>query len=169
MRRLTPLLSGTMLVVGIALVALGLKDSVTRSVPLASFAESGVQVDLSVEQSARGQDTLVARYTPLRAHFHVYSKDLPPNGLDGMGRPTRLDVLSGFQIMGELTADQPVETQEIEALNAIFPVYPDGPVALRLPVKGEGVGQIKVSYMACSSSFGCLPPTERILTITLRH
>lgn len=167
MRRIIALILVTSIIAGTIVAILAWRREVVTSFPLSSFSESGVQVDLYVERSDQGQDVLVARYTPLREHFHVFSKDLAPDGIDGMGRPTRLDVVNGFQATGELVADQPVQIQQIEGLPEVFPVYPDGPVTLRLPIKGEGSGQITVSYMSCSSNFGCLPPTEKTLVITL--
>ena len=135
--------------------------------PLASFSQSGVQVDVGLVAQKDGDFVLLARYTPLQANFHVYSKDLPANGLDGMGRPTRLEPISGLQITGNLNADATVIDQHISGLTEVFPVYPDGPVTLSLPVKFNAPSAVvKVSYMACSSDFGCLPPTEN--TVILR-
>jgi hypothetical protein len=135
---------------------------------LADFSQSGVQVELSLEQSSDAPCVLAARYSPLEAHFHVYSKDLPADGVDGVGRPTRLDIVSGLTAAGELTADATTSDLKTQGIDVILPVYPDAPVTLRLPVKvtGDGNAQVTLSYMACSAAV-CLPPTSRTLDINL--
>ena len=159
------LLSGLVaivLAIGIALL--------NRTPETRTFTASDVQVAVGLTRdSTTGALTLSARYMPTRAGFHVYSKDLPLHGLDGLGRPTRLDPLSGLTASGDLVADQPVIMQSIDGLTEIFPVYPDGAITLRLPVTatGSGLASVKVSYMACSSTFGCLAPTEQIVTLAV--
>ena len=156
--------------IGIAgvLAAYKLSSQVVSSADLSEFSASGVQVDLSVEQTNNGACVLAAQYTPLREHFHVYSKDLPANGIDGLGRPTRLDIVSGLISEGALTASAEPIDLKTEGLDEILPVYPDGAVTLRLPVKvlKAGNAQVKVSYMACST-FACLDPTTKILDVDL--
>jgi hypothetical protein len=136
--------------------------------PLGDFSESDVQVDLWLEQGGAAPCVLAARYTPLREHFHVYSIDLPPDGVNGVGRPTRLDIVSGLAADGDLTADATPSDFKTEGTDEILPVYPEGPVTLRLAVKvtGDGNAQVTVSYMACSA-FLCLPPTTKMLDINL--
>ncbi len=152
-------------------VLLGLvlsRSSATAVTLLDSFSESGVQVDLALEQSGGGLCSLSARYTPLLERFHVYSKDLPPNGVNGLGRPTRLDIVTGLAAAGELSASEATIDLRIETLDEVFPVYPDGPVTLRLPVwvTGDGNAQIQIVYMTCSTS-SCLAPMSKTLNIHL--
>jgi hypothetical protein len=156
-------------VLGVAIAALWRSRS-TLVARLGGFSASGVQVDLSLEQNATAPCVLAARYTPLEAHFHVYSKDLPPDGVNGAGRPTRLDIISGLVAAGELTTDAATNDFKTQGIAEVLPVYPDGPVTLRLPVKatGDGSARVKVSYMACSAVV-CLPPVVKTLDIHLNQ
>ena len=154
----------------VVVLILGLSSAKLVTVtPLAEFSKSGVQVDLSLEQAGAAPCVLTARYTPLREHFHVYSKDLPPDGINGLGRPTRLDIVSGLSPAGELTADATTSDFQTQGLDEVLPVYPDGPLTLRLPVSvtGDGNAQVTVSYMACSA-ITCLPPTAETLDINVK-
>ncbi|HET9223182.1 MAG TPA: protein-disulfide reductase DsbD domain-containing protein [Roseiflexaceae bacterium] len=142
---------------------------------LATLTENGVQVDLALEQDGNGTAVLAGTYTPLDAHVHVYSKDLPRNGINGAGRPTLLElpVQPQIQSIGLLTASQPVILDRFATLNTAFPVYPDGPVTLRLPIALAASGEpasitVQITYMACSSTGFCLPPVEnKPLTLAL--
>ena len=99
--------------------------------------------------------------------YHVYSKDLPIEGIDGIGRPTLLELSKHEAIsgLGKLTADKKVHNLT-SPLNADgFPVYPDGPVTLTLPfsLKAESNATVeveaKITYMACTKT-SCNPPVE---------
>lgn len=143
---------------------------------LASFRESGVEVALTLERDHADHAILAGTFTPLESGSHVYSIDLPQAGIDGAGRPTRLDIPLGqiVSAAGRVLADQPVELRVFDGFSSAFPVYPDGAVTLRLPIVGlhdSGVADVRVSvsYMACSSRGYCLPPVEnRLVTIHLR-
>jgi len=68
----------------------------------------------------------------------------------------------GLTLLGEAIADRPVELDRIDALGAALPIYPAGPVTLRVPVSlPRGLPSVPalvdVSYMACGPK-GCLPP-----------
>jgi len=145
-----------------------------RSRPLISalvgFAESGVEVKLSLEQNGLAPCVLAAQYTPLMEHFHLYDKDLSPNGIQGQGRPTRLDIVNGLVATGNLTADVATTDFTTMGSDVVLPVYPDGPVTLRLPISvaGDGNAQVKVSYMACSGA-SCLLATAKTLGINLNQ
>jgi Disulphide bond corrector protein DsbC len=142
---------------------------------LTTFTENGVRVDLALEQDADGAAILTGTYTPLDAHVHVYSKDLPRNGINGAGRPTLLELPKQPQVqsIGPLTANQPVILDRFTTLNTAFPVYPDGSVTVRLPIALAAGGEaapitVRITYMACSSTGFCLPPVENEpLTLTL--
>jgi hypothetical protein len=62
---------------------------------------------------------------------------------------------------GPAAADQPSTSLYVPALAVTFPVYPDGPVTLRVPVarvpSGGHDAILSVTYMACSGRT-CLPP-----------
>ena len=48
---------------------------------LASFTENGVTVAIALENDSSGQAWLVGTFTPVQEHFHLYSKDLPKDGI----------------------------------------------------------------------------------------
>jgi hypothetical protein len=134
---------------------------------LSAFTEHGVHVDIALEQDANGRFLLASTYTPVDAHMHLYSIDLPRDGLNGAGRPTlvELPAQSGVHSIGQLTADKPVILDPFPTLNTVFPIYPDGSVTLRLPIALETHDTqldmtVHVTYMACSSAGFCLAPVE---------
>jgi hypothetical protein len=137
---------------------------------LASFVDSGVAVEIGVQREVSGSIWLAGRFSPDRAGFHLYSKDLPREGIEGLGYPTVLGITTpgALQSSGPLTADKQVIIQRIEILNQSFPIYPDGPVTLRMPVRlasdETAPTELSISYMACSPGT-CLPPVidKRIL------
>lgn len=139
----------------------------TRYEALSAFTENGVHVDITLEQDANGTFLLASTYIPIDAHTHLYSTDLPRDGLNGAGRPTlvELPAQSGVHRIGQLTADKPEILDPFPTLNIAFPIYPDGPVTLRLPIALETHDtqldmSVNVTYMACSSTGFCLPPVE---------
>jgi hypothetical protein len=142
---------------------------------LTTVTEHGVRVDLALDRDPTGRVWLAATYTPTEPGAHLYSKDLPANGIDGLGRPTLLALVapSALTPTGALVADRPVESDRIDVLNLTFPVYPAGPVTLRMPVDLPPAGsatraEVSISYMACGPK-GCLPPVEnKHVTIDVR-
>lgn len=149
-------------------------SSVTVS-PLGGLTKNGVDVQLNLEQNQDGQTVIAATYRPLEPLFHVYSKDLPPTGIDGIGRPTRLEIVSGpLEAIGELQADVPPLQKQFAGFDTPFPIYPDGPVTLRLPVNlhevtpTDNIAEFSVSYVACSSKGVCLLPVfSQSISVTL--
>lgn len=102
-----------------------------------------------------------ATFRPDRAGFHLYSLDLPPAGVQGLGIPTVVAVRGRLHATGKPAADVPVRALRIDELNVELPVYPDGPVTVTLPVRatGEGPAEVVVTYGACSENT-CLPPVR---------
>ena len=140
---------------------------------LSSFTENGVRVDVVLERDSRGQAWLASTFAPLNPGTYLYGKDLPPGGLDGIGRPTRLSIVpsAGLVPSGPLVANRPVLADRIDLLQQTFPVYPAGPVTLRLPVTlradaRTAHAEVSVSYMGCGSK-GCLPPVQRTLAVVV--
>lgn len=116
-----------------------------------------------------GTAILIARFVPPPPEgsaFHLYSKDLPRQGIDGMGRPTLLEIPPGQPLaaIGELSANAAVKDKEV--LDWVFPLYEAGPVELRLPVRlpaGDGAPidlALWVTYMTCNDEL-CLAPVDR--------
>lgn len=147
----------------------------TKTQPLATFTENEVRVDIALEKIPSGQMLLVGTFTPKQEHFHLYSKDFPREGIDGIGRPTLVEITSEdvLQPIGALIANQASHDFYSEELKQSFPVYPDGAVILSLPVKLVSNGnnatlpiELSVTYLACGNGV-CLPPVidKRITAI----
>ena len=129
--------------------------------PLASFTENGVSVDIALEMDGSVSIYLAATFTP-EAGWHLYAMDIPGEGVDGLGRPTLLELTpaSKMQAIGELM--ESVESEPMPDEPETLRIYPEGSVTLRLPVAlpdGDGWvdDQVSISYMACSG-FACRPP-----------
>ena len=140
--------------------------------PLASFSESSVDVSIALEQDPSGQFFLAATFTPVQDGLHLYSKDLPLEGQDDLGRPTLLELVHGsaLQAAGELTADVEPVIDPNDAYG--LPLYPAGPVTLRLPVNlPEGDGwvddQVSVTFMACTGLACRAPVIGKIIDIKI--
>jgi hypothetical protein len=141
--------------------ARGSKLAPGKPLPLASVTENSVEVSISLGQESNGRIFLAATFSPTEAGYHLYSKNIPRNGINGLGRPTLLELTpeSKMQAMGELMVSLPEETQI--GLDGLM-TYPAGPVTLRmevgLPAGDDWVEDvISVTYMACSD-VSCLPP-----------
>lgn len=112
-----------------------------------------------------GTAVLRARFVPPDG-FYLYSKDLSMRGVDGMGRPTLIEIADGQPI----SALGPPETESVasdkQVLDWVFPLYDAGPVTLRLPIAlpagdGDPVSvTVWLSYMTCDDDT-CLRPVER--------
>lgn len=124
------------------------------------FNENGVTVRLSVSDWDSSRGTLVATFTPDEAGFHLYSTALPAAGVEGVGRPTRVAATGALAGAGAITADAAVKEIHVEGVRAAVPVYPDGPVTTRLPIRAAAPGgaTLLVSYASCSTTQGCTIP-----------
>ena len=132
---------------------------------LAAFVKNGVQVNIALEIDNYGQWIIAVTYRPLQEGFHLYSKDFPQSGIDGVGRPTWFKVLSPqVEAVSELVADAPAQSYDIPGFDEPFLMYPVGPVTLRqvieLPPANNLSNHLKLSigYMICSENGVCLPP-----------
>jgi hypothetical protein len=134
-------------------------------VTLAEFTESYVHVLLELERTDDGQAILLATFTPTEADAHLYSKDLPREGINGLGRPTLLELPQDalMQAVGALQDSVPAETDPACSETPSLPLYPAGAVTLSLPVSLPSAGgklvndQVLVTYMACTET-GCHAP-----------
>ncbi|SRR5258706_5203378 len=141
---------------------------------LTEFVKNGVRVAVALESDERGQLILRATFTP-DAGFHLYGKDLAENGVNGIGVPTRLELVnsSSLQAAGPVFSNISPHDLRVESLGITLPVYPEGPVTLRLPVElpsrtRDVAAQIAVSYMACSTDGVCkIPVKKKILGIKI--
>ena len=141
---------------------------------LATFTERGVQVSLSLDRDRSGGLWLSGVFSPLAASTHLYSSDLPAEGIQGLGRPTRLALAPGSSLKaaGPLVADRVVIQDRIDELKVSLPVYPAGAVTVRMPVvvadRSAATATVLVSYMACGPH-GCLAPViDRRVPIDIR-
>lgn len=140
---------------------------------LAAFTERQVAVAIALEVDTAGHAVILATFTPQRAGDHLYSKDLPRTGIDGIGRPTIVEVVSSDALVqtGPLTADRLPTSLYVPTLATSFPVYPDGPVTLRMPVarvpRGPGQAILSVTYMACSGRTCCPPVVDKRVPVSL--
>ena len=145
-------------VVGVVLTSLALAPV------SASLEESGVRVEVTYTGAERGE--VVAVFRPLDAGFHLYGPGLPRDGIDGAGRPTLLEVPAGsaWSSTGAVHAEPATTLQSLPSFDRPFPIFPDGPVTLRLPVERTASAAhdaeliVSVTYMACSSRGLCLAP-----------
>lgn len=142
-----------------------------ESIALASFSENYVDVHIYLERNSTGKYFLSATFTPPDG-YHLYSKDIPLMGADGLGRPTLLELTSAsrMEAMGELIESVAAQEPDFEP-KELF-VYPTGPVTLSLPVQlpsGDDWvdDQLKITYMACSA-VQCKPPVMgKIVSVRL--
>jgi thiol-disulfide isomerase/thioredoxin len=136
-----------------------------RVADLAAFTERGVRVSLHLERDRSGGLWLAGVFAPTSADTHLYATELPAEGIDGLGRPTSIVIAPGsaLRATGRSVADRPIVNDVIEGLDTVLPVYPPGPVTLRLPVaRGDGAADrtdVVVGYMACGPR-GCLAPVQ---------
>ena len=88
----------------------------SQSVALASFIENYVEVSIYLEDDSAGNYFLSATFTPPDG-YHLYSKDIPLMGANGLGRPTLLELTSDSRMkaIGEL-----VESGILSVKNSIF-------------------------------------------------
>ncbi|MFD9727690.1 hypothetical protein [Streptomyces sp. NPDC059072] len=130
--------------------------------PTTRFTENGVTVTLTVSDWHAPNGTLTAVFTPEGKGFHLYSTDLPAAGIEGVGRPTAVDVTGVLRADGKLTASADVRTINVPGVEAPVPVYPDGPVTTKLPIRADGNGEATVllGYASCSSKEGCTIPVS---------
>jgi hypothetical protein len=162
---------GLPLFLGAVLIAAALASCTAaprETISLASFTENYVEVSILLEHDSRGNCLLSATFTPPDG-YHLYSKDIPVAGIDGLGKPTLLELTANSQItaIGELMESAKAQEPEFEPKELL--VYPSGPVTLSLPVElpsGDGwiEEELQVTYMACSGK-QCKPPVvaKRVL------
>ena len=138
-------------------------------IQLASFSENDVSVAISLNNTSAGHYFLSATFTPPDG-YHLYSKDIPVHGINGVGRPTLLELIAESQTkaLGGLADNVPPEKFYFE--HNEFQVYPLGAVTLSLPVElppGHRwvSDKLKITFMACSSTLCKAPVEGKIVTI----
>ena len=139
-----------------------LKD---QTLQLANVTENKVQVNITLSNSKNGQVLLSATFTPQNPGAHLYSKEIPRDGVEGLGRPTLLELAnnSALKANGELIESVASEPPPFEPKELL--VYPVGPVTLSQPVllpEGNNWTNdvVLVTYMACDEQ-GCRAPVQQ--------
>ena len=136
-----------------------------QTLQLATSAENKVEVSIALTRDEDGQFILYATFTPQLLNMHLYSKEIPLNGVDGLGCPTLLELAEGSTLKanGELT-ENVLSSQAFLDPNGLL-LYPAGPVTLSLPVLlPDGNNwvndEVIVTYMACDDK-GCRAPVQQ--------
>ena len=134
------------------------------------FAKNGVSVVLSLERSGSSSAaTIVGIFTPDPNHpqpLHLYGLSLPVGGA-GIATRIALPADSALSVRGPLTADQ--TTHDLAGL----PVFPEGPVTLRLPVHLPSGNDpslaltVLVDYLACTRDSCLIPVLRGKVTLTV--
>ncbi len=168
---------GFLIIIFYVLVSCGLTSPLpqVKSYELHTFSEHSVEVAINLVIDETNQSTLVATYAPIDPTLHLYGKDMPMTGIDGAGRPTRLELVAGpVESGGELKANVRPTDRYFKGFEQPFPLYPDGPVTLKLPIKLLAINaeayklHLSVTYMACSDDGGCKPPvTDKQIAVVL--
>ncbi|HKV98642.1 MAG TPA: thioredoxin family protein [Vicinamibacterales bacterium] len=132
---------------------------------LETFTEHGVRVEITYDHDIFGLNWLSARFMPTAAGFQLYGSSLAKGGVNGAGRPTRFDLTSpgGVRTRGQTFESADATPERVEILKQTFPMYPAGPVVLRIPITrpepSASKTEVSITYMACGPT-GCLPPVE---------
>ncbi len=127
---------------------------------MAEFTENYVNVSITLESDDQGEALLLATFTPTEQDTHLYSMELPKEGINGLGRPTLIELPPGarMQPMGDLHESVASDIDESTLNLPALPVYPAGAVTLSLPVllpetDAEWVSDaVIITYMACTSN-----------------
>ena len=132
-----------------------------EAVLVASLSENYVDVSIHVALDMEGKYFLTARFTPPEG-YHLYSKDIPITGIDGLGRPTLLELTSNSTTKATGTLIEDIKSEVPDYGPRELLVYPAGAVTLSLPVElppGDDwiEDELQVTFMACSAS-QCKPP-----------
>jgi len=143
----------------------------SEPISLALFTENYVEVSIYLEGDSAGNYFLSAKFTPPEG-YHLYSKDIPITGVNGLGRPTLLELTidSQMKAIGELTESMKAQKPDFEPKELL--VYPLGAVTLSLPVELPSGNSwvddtIKVTFMACSASQCKSPVVGKIVSIRI--
>lgn len=150
--------------VAAAFLAIGCAGCVTGQPPAGPsgrFSDGGVTVVAVLTAEPDGTGYVRVTFSPQRPGYHLYSINLPPGGVNGLGIPTVVTVRDGLRVTGSPTADVPASSLRVEELDVDLPVYPARPVTVTVPVGRTGSRplEVLVTYGACSATT-CLPPVR---------
>jgi hypothetical protein len=141
------------------------------SLLLASYTENDVDVSIRLDGNANEEYVLSAKFTPPDG-YHLYSKDIPLAGVDGLGRPTLIELTAGSQMktLGGITESVKAQEPDFEPKDLL--IYPVGAVTLSLPIElppgNEWVDDaVKVTYMLCSNNSCKEPVIGKIVPVRI--
>lgn len=143
----------------------------SKHILLAAFTENDVGVSIFLEPQSEEKYILSATFTPPEG-YHLYSKDIPLTGIDGVGRPTLIELTPTSQLNAAGDLRESVKAQEPDFEPKALLIYPAGPVTLSLPVElptGNGwtEAEVQITYMACSASQCKLPVVGKRVLIAV--
>lgn len=130
------------------------------------FDDARVEVRIRFERTSASRGIVVAEFRPTGSGIHLYGTDLPPDGIDGAGRPTLVTVVDpDWTSAMALSASPSTSLVDYPGFEEPFPVFPDGPVTLRQAVErtgssDDGAIETTVTFMACTSTGLCYLPVE---------
>lgn len=137
-----------------------------QTLQLATSAENKVEVTIALTRDESGQFILSATFTPQLLNMHLYSKEIPRNGVEGVGRPTLLELAQGSSLKanGDLI-ESVTSSQSLSFDSEGLLLYPAGPVTLSMPVLlpdgNDWINdEVIVTYMACDDR-GCRAPVQQ--------
>jgi hypothetical protein len=148
--------------------------------PLIHHDDAG-RVKVKVDSAWADDNLLILRaeFTPDDPGFHLYCAELPRSGINGVGRPTLLEVSNPEQFLevGKLVSNKDSIQKMNQVLNFTYPVYPNGAVILYLPLRFKEVRYsewsvpIKLTYMSCSDKTCNVPieSAEETINIPIPH
>jgi hypothetical protein len=136
-----------------------------QTLELATSTENKVEVNISLTRNEDGQFILSATFTPQLLSLHLYSKEIPRNGVEGLGRPTLLELAEGSALKANGELIESVAASQPPLNPGELLLYPAGPVTLSLPVLlPDGNNWVNdkviVTYMACDGK-GCRAPIQQ--------
>jgi hypothetical protein len=137
-----------------------------QTLQLATSAENKVEVTIALIRNEDGQFILSATFTPQLLNMHLYSKEIPRNGVEGVGRPTLLELAEGSALKANGEVTESIVSSQSSSFDAEgLLLYPAGPVTLSLPVLlpdgNDWVNdEVIVTYMACDDR-GCRAPVQQ--------
>ena len=135
-----------------------------QSLLLASYVDANneIAISLRLTHNLDSSFSLEATFSPPPG-YHLYSKDLPLNGVNVQGRPTLLELptYSRMRSIGPLKESEASDMVGYEPDGPL--VYPEGPVTLTLPIRlpqesGWVNDQVSLTYTACTIT-SCKNPT----------
>jgi len=136
-----------------------------KTLQLATSTENYVDVTIALEREENDQFFLSATFTPQAPSLHLYSKDIPKTGINGLGRPTLLELSkdSPLQAVSELIESASPQTPATPPFELL--TYPAGAITLGLhillPNGNNWINdEVIVTYMACNEQ-GCRPPIQQ--------